>query len=86
MVSIMAKKIIGRMIILLLMIVICLGAFRMYKRSLNGITYYYSEGEETVLNPYIGYAPSSDSITLCERSTLVYLNIYWSELEPIEGE
>ncbi len=58
----------------------------MYKRSLNGITYYYSEGEETVLNPYIGYAPSSDSITLCERSTLVYLNIYWSELEPIEGE
>jgi hypothetical protein len=53
--------------------------------KITGKTYKYSEGSTAVHNPYIGYAPSTDSVSLCEKSTLVYAEILWSELEPEEG-
>ncbi len=81
----MAKKRIVGVLVLFISVCILFGVTNMYKKSLNGIRYYYDEGDEYVLNPYIGYAPSADSITLCEKASLVYLNIFWSELEPEEG-
>ena len=53
--------------------------------GLFGKTYEYKEGNEALVNPYIGYAPSCASESLCEKTSLVYLNIFWSNLEPQEG-
>ncbi|WP_081860890.1 DUF4832 domain-containing protein [Butyrivibrio sp. AE2032] len=70
----------------LLVVGIALGVSIMHFGRMTGKTYKYSEGSTTVLNPYIGYAPSSDSVSLCEKASLVYFEILWSELEPEEGQ
>ncbi|SFC09879.1 DUF4832 domain-containing protein [Butyrivibrio sp. YAB3001] len=81
----MIKKIFKIIFILLIVVIIGLGAHKMYIRSITGKSYKYDEGNETLTNPYIGYAPSCTSTSLCENTSLVYLEIHWSDLEPKEG-
>ncbi|WP_081647721.1 DUF4832 domain-containing protein [Butyrivibrio sp. VCB2006] len=59
--------------------------YQMYIRNLTGTTYKYNEGTECITNSYIGYAPSATSESLCEKSTLVYCEVTWAEIEPEEG-
>lgn len=82
----MVKKVVAAILSIFIIIAFCLGAQNMYLKSLIGVTYKYGESSEYLVNPYMGYAPNSDNISLCEASSLVYLNLYWSELEPLEGQ
>ena len=70
----------------LLVVGIVLGVGIVHIGRVTGTTYKYSEGSTSLQNPYIGYAPSSDSVSLCEKASLVYAEILWSELEPEEGK
>ena len=82
----MKKK--GFIFFLILVILLSAGirGYQMYLKKLTGTTYKYRESTEVVLNPYIGYAPSCTSESLCEKATLVYCEILWSELEPAQGQ
>lgn len=84
--SIMAKKIFAIVLVLLVLCGVFLGAYSMHMKSLTGDTYTYKEGKEYLINPYIGYAPSTKSVSLCMEASLVYMNLYWSELEPVKGQ
>ena len=47
---------------------------------------YRDENEETILyNPLIGFAPSADYSEAVGKSSLVYIDILWSEIEAEEG-
>ncbi len=70
----------------ILVIGVAIGAGILNMGMFMGKTYKYSEGNTTVTNPYIGYAPNSVSVSLCEKTTLVYAQILWSEIEPEEGK
>ncbi len=68
-----------------LAIFIVAGVGIMHVGRVTGKTFKYSPSDETILNPYIGYAPNSESTSLCEKSMLVYTEVLWSEIEPEEG-
>ncbi|WP_052301814.1 DUF4832 domain-containing protein [Butyrivibrio proteoclasticus] len=78
----------GFIFFLILAMVIGAGirGYQMYIRNLTGTTYKYKEGTEAIMNPYIGYAPDTNSESLCDKSSLIYCEITWADLEPTEGE
>ena len=67
-----------------LIVLLAVGAVAMNFRPRSKKTYSYGRDDSFILNPYIGYAPEADS-ELCDNTSLVYLNLLWSELEPEEG-
>lgn len=81
----MAKKIFALLMVLFVLCIVFLGADNMLTKGLSGESYTYDEGEEYLTNPYMGYAPGTRSISLCAEASLVYMNLYWSELEPEKG-
>ncbi len=81
----MAKKILKIFLILVILTLAVIGVSKMFFRFNKGKTYYYKADDEVFDNPYTGFAPSCDSADLCEKSSLVYMNLMWSELESEEG-
>ena len=83
----MAKKV-GTVILILLLLTVSLfivGGYRMGIFGDKKKTYTFKEYFEKLDNPYMGYAPEADNEKLCAISQLVYMNLFWSELEPEEG-
>lgn len=82
----MKKNISIFLIFLVLLYLAALGGYRMGLFGGKTQSYKYDEDDTALDNPYIGYAPSATNKYLCDDSRLVYLNLIWSELEPVEGE
>ena len=85
----MAKRGIRSVVAIALLVVVAIlsiGAIKMNFFSPAVRSYKYARDDSFLLNPYVGYAPSSTSTSLCENATLVYMNLLWSELEPNEGD
>lgn len=78
-----------RKLILLLVLTILagvlVGAFYMFFSFRKEKVFYYKADDGVYPNPYVGFAPDCDSVELCQNSTLVYMNLKWSDLEPEEG-
>ena len=47
--------------------------------------YTYSETDQVLYNPLMGFVPEGDYEDIVGDNTLVYINILWSEAEPEEG-
>lgn len=46
----------------------------------------FVESDAMIANPLMGFAPRADKSSLSADTTLVYINVFWSQLEPQEGE
>lgn len=78
----MAKRSTVTVAILLFVVTICLLSI-----GAGMVDNYSFDADDTNLpNPYIGYAPSVTSNSLSNEAQLVYLNLKWSELEPVRGQ
>lgn len=66
--------------------VLCLGmvVVLMFHRGVV-MTCDYAPTDEAVCNPLMGYAPSADNPDRWPKSSLVYIDVTWKELEPEEG-
>ncbi|MBO6240267.1 MAG: DUF4832 domain-containing protein [Butyrivibrio sp.] len=73
------------LLITLLAAMVLVGACYMFFCFGKGKVYTYKADEGVYPNPYVGFAPDCDSVQLCSDSTLVYMNIKWRDLEPLEG-
>ncbi len=81
----MVKRIIITILLLTLVTVTAIGGYTMFFKFSKGKTINYDSDDEVYLNPYMGFAPDCDSMELCEGSSLVYMNLKWSDLEAEEG-
>ena len=81
----MHKKAVVLLVSFVVMALIICGAMNMFFRLRNEKTFFYKKDEGVYTNPYIGFAPDCGSYELCQNSSLVYLNLLWAELEPLEG-
>ncbi|MBO5293078.1 MAG: DUF4832 domain-containing protein [Lachnospiraceae bacterium] len=63
------------------------GAVSLYEGLLiEHCNYSYSTSGETFQNPMMGFAPSADYAEAVGENTLVYVDVTWRELEPVEGQ
>ena len=81
----MRKKKLILLLIASLLAVVLVGAYCMFFRFGKVKEFTYKADDGVYPSPYVGFAPDCDSVELCQNSTLVYMNLKWSELEPTEG-
>lgn len=49
-------------------------------------SYIPEEIDDVLINPYMGWAPSALYTSYTQPHSLVYANIYWSDIEPTKGQ
>ncbi len=82
----MHKKVVIFLVTLIFFMILVGGAMSIFLKLRKEKTYYYKADDSVIANPYIGFAPDCTNEELCEKNSLVYMNLIWSELEPSEGE
>ena len=65
-----------------LLVIIAAGVWIVFGRK----TQIYEKTEEIFGNPLMGYAPCAWEETIGEDISLLYMDITWAELEPVEGQ
>lgn len=80
-------------IIAVLIAAVCLGAaYLWYQNSRKDNTadivlnQPFKKSQQAIANPLTGFAPRADGSGVSEDISLVYIDVYWSKLEPAEGE
>lgn len=76
------KSSIGLIIALIMLLII----FCIYKITDKKVTYNPKESQEVLINPLMGWAPEAQYTDYTQPHSLVYANLYWSDLEPNKGE
>lgn len=72
-----------------LLIVTCFATvillFFIYKNTNKNIVYKPKISNEVLINPFMGWAPDAKYKDYIQPHSLVYANLYWSDLEPSKG-
>ncbi|MCX0392565.1 DUF4874 domain-containing protein, partial [Clostridium perfringens] len=71
------------LIITFIAIVILL--FFIYRHANKDIIYKPKISNEILINPFMGWAPDAKYKYYIQPHSLVYANLYWSDLEPSKG-
>jgi len=79
------KKILAAML-LILIVILAAGAGYQWWSSGNGNKKQFQKSQEIFGNPLMGYAPCAWNESVREDVTLLYMDITWAELEPVEGK
>ncbi len=59
--------------------------FFIYKNTNKNIVYKPKISNEVLINPFMGWAPDAKYKDYIQPHSLVYANLYWSDLEPSKG-
>lgn len=59
--------------------------FFIYKNTNKNIIYKPKISNEVLINPFMGWAPDAKYKDYIQPHSLVYANLYWSDLEPSKG-
>lgn len=76
-------------ILLIVVLAVLTGAavFFVYRTFLITVKHVsYERTGEVFYNPMMGFAPNADYVEAVGKNTLVYVDVTWRELEPLEGE
>lgn len=68
-----------------ILLVVLVSAFLLL-RGMNRINNHYKASNQVISNPLMGFAPRADSSEVEDWHQLVYIDVYWSDLEPQKGE
>lgn len=60
--------------------------FFLYKFTDRKVTYKPKENKNVLINPLMGWAPEAQYKNYTMPHTLVYANLFWSDLEPSKGK
>lgn len=79
-------KMIFALTVIVCCLIACLLGYYQMNQSKIILEKTFSKSEKTIANPLMGFAPQASDQVVSDDIELVYIDLYWSELEPKEGQ